>query len=265
MKQKRLEDKVAIITGASSGIGRATAISMAGEGSRVVLASRRREKLEEVKREIEADGGEALIIPTDVVQRDQVKNLVKKTMEHFGRIDLIVCNAGIYFHRSVQNTTIEDIERVMAVDFYGVLYLIYEVLSHMLEKKSGHIVVISSVDGKRGLPLDSAYVASKFAVAGFTEVLRQELYGTGISVSTIFPGRVDTPMIADLEVPWISAKIPPEWVAKAIVDAILKKKIEVYVPYLSSKTLVLLNILFPRLADWAVRVFHLEGKKIHGG
>lgn len=141
-------------------------------------------------------------------------------------------------------------ECVMAVNFHGCLYGILEVLPHMVERKTGHLVVVSSVDGKKGLPLDGAYVASKFAVTGLTDVLRQELRGTGVHVSTILPGRVDTPMIANLTVPKISAKIPPEQVANAIVGAILKKKPEVPVPYFGSKTFICLSNISPQIGDW---------------
>jgi short-subunit dehydrogenase len=117
------------------------------------------------------------------------------------------------------------------------------------------------VDGKKGLPYDAAYVASKYAVTGFTDVLRQELRGTGVYASTILPGRVDTPMIATLRVPRVSAKISSDTVAAAIVRAIRKRKPEMIVPYLGPKALIVLSAMSPRLGDWLVRTFGLEGKE----
>ncbi len=123
------------------------------------------------------------------------------------------------------------------------------------------IIVVSTVDAKKGLPLDAPYVAAKFALSGFVDVLRQELHGTGIKVTTIFPGRVDTPMIEQLKVPWISAKIPPEKVANAIVRSLFRYKAEVILPN-QAKLLCYIQPFFPQLADWVVRVFHLEGWEV---
>ncbi|MGQ9779075.1 MAG: SDR family NAD(P)-dependent oxidoreductase [Bacillota bacterium] len=255
------DDKIVVITGASSGIGRATAVEFVRAGASVVLAARNEKVLADLAAELAPLGREVLVVPTDVSQRSQVKRLVEETLARFGRIDVYVSNAGVYHRCPVRELKIEDVERVMAVNFYGFLYGVQEVLPHMLARKEGHIVLVSSVDGKKGLPPDGAYVAAKFAVTGLAEVLRQELYGTGVHVSTILPGRVDTPLIADLEVPRISAKIPPEKVAKAILKAVRKKKAEVVVPWLGPKTLIFLNTLSPRLGDWAVRVFRLEGEE----
>ena len=257
-----LSGRVAVITGASSGIGRATALEFAREGADLVLAARNETALAGLVAEIAALGREAIAVPTDVTRRPEVKRLVEEALARFGRIDIFVSNAGIYHRCPVRDLKIEDVERVMAVNFYGFLHGVQEVLPHMLGRGTGHIVLVSSVDGKKGLPPDGAYVASKFAVSGLAEVLRQELYGTGVHVSTVFPGRVDTPLIADLDVPWISAKIPPAKVARAILKAIKKKKPEIVVPWLGPKTLLLLNFLSPRLGDWAVRVFRLEGKEV---
>ncbi len=259
MKRNELRGKTAIITGSSSGIGRATAIAFAHEGVNLVLAARNQDALLETKQKIQPFGVDVLVVPTDVTQREQIRYLVQESLRCFGKIDIFVNNAGVYFRCPVRELKIEDVERVMATNFYAYLYGLYEILPHMLERKTGHIVVVTSMDGKKGAPPDSAYVAAKFAATGFTEVLRQELRGTGVYVSTVFPGRVDTPMIANLSVPSISRKIPPEQVANAIVNAILNKKAEVFVPYLSSKTLILLNALSSGIGDWGIRFFHLEG------
>lgn len=249
---------VAVVTGASSGIGKATALALAREGARVVLAARRRAPLEQVAEAVAALGGEALVVPTDVSQREQVEHLIDHTLETWGRVDILVANAGIYVRSPIREMRIEDLERSMAVNFYGTVYAVMAVLPHMLEQKSGHIVLVTSMDAKKGIPPDAPYVAAKFAASGFGDVLRQELHGTGVHATVVFPGRVDTPLIENLTVPWISAKIPPEAVARAILKGIRKRSPEVIVPW-QARLLVFANTLSPRLADWAVRYFHLEG------
>jgi short-subunit dehydrogenase len=128
----------------------------------------------------------------------------------------------------------------------------------MLALKSGCIAAVTSMDGKIGLPLDAPYVSAKFAMTGFLEVLRQELHGSGISVTNILPGRVDTPFVSDLQFSWISPKIPPEKVARAILDGIQKRKPIVITPP-QAKLLYYINVFAPSLSDSLVRYFHIEG------
>jgi len=260
MRAVRMQDSVAIITGASSGIGRATALALARQGVRLALAARNRAGLEAVENDVRTAGGAVFTRPTDVADRAETNALVAETLQRFGRIDIAVCNAGQYVRGAVAQLAVGEFERVMAVNFYGALHVIFAVLPHMLGRKSGHIVAVSSVDGKKGLPLDAAYVASKFALTGFMDVLRQELRGTGVHASTILPGRVDTPMIDHLWVPRVSAKIPSERVARAILRAIRRRKAEVIVPFVGPASLILVNALSPATADWLVRVLRLEGK-----
>jgi NADP-dependent 3-hydroxy acid dehydrogenase YdfG len=251
-------DKTAIVTGASSGIGRATALALADEGARVVLAARNVTALQEVARTIQALGREALVVPTDVTYQDQVDRLMAETLACWGQVDILIANAGQYIRRRVAELTVADLERSMAVNFYGAMYGVLAVLPHMLARRSGHLVLVSSIDGKKGIPNDAPYVAAKFALAGFGEVMRQELRGTGVGVTTVLPGRVDTPMIENLKVPWITPKISPEAVARAIIRGIRRRKAEVIVPGFFAP-LLSLNMLFPRLGDWFVRLFHMEG------
>lgn len=257
-RRRDLSEQVAIVTGASSGIGRATALALAREGAHVALAARTEAALQEVAQAIHALGQEALVVPTDVTHQAQVEQLIAQTVERWGRVDILVANAGQYVRRRVVELTTADLERSMAVNFYGAVYSILAVLPHMLARGSGHLVLVTSLDGKRGMPSEGPYVAAKFALSGFGEVTRQELRGSGVHVTTVFPGRVDTPLIDDLKVPRISPKFPPEMVARAIIRGIYKRKAEVIVPgfYI---LLVLVNILSPRLTDWFVRVAHLEG------
>lgn len=261
MVKKSLHDAVAIVTGASSGIGRATALELARAGTHVTLASRNMTKLEELAGEIRALGRKAHVMPTDVTCQEQVERLITTTVAHWGRVDILIANAGSYVRRPVVELSVADVEQAMAVNFYGALYAVLAVLPQMITQRSGHVVLVTSMDAKKGLPRDAPYVASKFALAGFGDVLRQELHDSGVAVTTLFPGRVDTPMIDNLKVPWISSKISAEAVARAIVTAIERQQPEVIIPRLAY-ALVYLNTLSTRLGDWAVRRFHLEGWEV---
>ena len=188
-----------------------------------------------------------------------MERLVKRALEEAGRIDILVCSAGVYPRRPVQETTIEDIKRAMEVNFYGSLRAVFGLLPHMLQRGSGHILIVSSVDGKKGLPPDGPYVASKFALTGFTEILRQELRGTGVHVTTVFPGRVDTPMIQNLKVPAVSAKISAERVARVLLRAIRRRRAEVVVPFLGPKMLIVASSVWAPMGDWLVRTLRLGG------
>jgi len=258
MSRLRLVDKVAVVTGASSGIGRATALALANEGAHVALAARREARLQEVAGEIRARGRDALVVPTDVTNQAEVDELVAKSVGRWGRIDVLVANAGAYIRSPVESLTVEAMERSMAVNFYGALYAVLAAQPHMIEQASGHIVLVSTVDAKKGLPLDAPYVAAKSALAGYGEVLRQELCSAGICVTTVFPGRVDTPLIETLDVPRVSAKIPPEAVARSVVAAILQNQAEVTIPF-QARLLELVDVFSPRLGDWIVQLFELQG------
>jgi short-subunit dehydrogenase len=258
---RRADNLIALVTGASRGIGRATAHALARRGIHVVLASRSEEALRSLADEIGAGGGVATVSVTDVTERSQVHRLVEETLDRLGRIDICICNAGVYIRGPVHRSSIEDVERSMAVNFYGSLYLIHTLLPHMVGRRKGHLVVVSSVDGKKGLPLDAPYVAAKFALTGYMDVLRQELHGTGVEVSTVLPGRVDTAMISDLRVPLVSRKISAARVAAAIVRAIEKNRAELVVPFMLPKFLIVASAISARFGDWQTRLFRLEGEE----
>lgn len=258
MGKESFQGKIAIVTGASSGIGRAAALALAAKGSRLVLGSRDEEALNQVASQVCDLGGEALVVPTDVTKQNQVEALVQKTLQTFGQVDILVANGGQYIRSKIIDLNLADLEQSMAVNFYGGVYSVLAVLPHMLEQHSGHIVLVTSMDGRIGLSPDAPYVAAKFALSGFGEVLRQELYQTGVYVTTIYPGRVDTPMIGDLQFHWITAKIPPEAVARAILKGIERRRAGVYLPF-QVRLMYYLNVFFPLLADRVARYFQLEG------
>jgi short-subunit dehydrogenase len=185
---------------------------------------------------------------------------VAAILSDMGSIDILVMNAGSYVRGAAVTLGRVNFERSLRVNFYGSLDILYEVLPHMLARRKGHLVAVTSVDAKKGLPLDAPYVAAKAALTGFMDVLRQELRGTGVDATTILPGRVDTPMIDFLSVPLISAKISPESVAKALVRAIEKRRSEVVIPWAGPKALIVAAAVSSPLGDLIVRAFGLEGK-----
>lgn len=260
-RRMKLAQSVAIVTGASRGIGRETARALARQGARVVLAARQEHLLRGLEAELREEGADTLVVPTDVARQEDVERLVERTLEQWGRIDIIVANAGIILRRPIAQTTLSDFERVMAVNFYGVVRLVLGVLPLMVAQGSGHLVVVSSVDGKKGLPPEGVYVASKYAVTGFCDVLRQELRTSGVRVTTVLPARVETPMIARVKVPWVSAKIPATAAAQAIVRGIRRGRAEVVVPFLGPKALILAASFWAPLGDWLVRLFKLAGEE----
>jgi short-subunit dehydrogenase len=254
-------DKVVIVTGASSGIGRAAAGMFARLGAKVVLASRNEEKLDILKKEIESEGGEAIAIPTDVCSFEDTQKMSDETVSKWGRIDILIANAGRHVQDATREIQIQSFEQSMAVNFYGVLNAVKCVLPRMRKAKKGHIVIVNSLDAKKGIVGDGPYVAAKSALDGFGDVLRQELRSDKIRLTSVYPGRVDTPMIQNIKVPWISPKISPENVARAMVKGIRRNKPVVIVPshyYLLGS----LNNMFPGFADWAYRLFRIEGEKI---
>ncbi len=258
MRNGTFQDKVAIVTGASSGIGRATALALAERGAKVAIAARRADLLEEVAAQIRRSGGEALVLPTDVSEQSQIETMIAEVLARWGQVDILISNAGQYIRRTTTELDADVMQASMRVNFHSHLHAVLAAMPNMLERKTGHIVLISTMDGKKGLRPDAPYVAAKFALNGLGEVMRQELSEHGISTILILPGRVDTPLIENLKVPRIQAKIPSEAVAKAILRGIERNQAEVYVPSYV-KLLYLLNVFSPRLGDRAARFFHLEG------
>ena len=251
-------DKVAIVTGASSGIGRETALALAKEGVCVALAARRETALQGLAEEIKRLGGKTYVVSVDVTNRDQVEKMVQEVLNQWGRVDILIANAGEYIQSSIVDLHPADLQRSLDVNYFGGVYCIKAVLPHMLAQKSGHIVAVTSMDGKIGLPPDAPYVSAKFALTGFLEVLRQEVSDRGITVTNVLPGRVDTAMIEHLRFSWVSPKISPESVARSILLAIRKRKSIVIVPP-QAKLLYYINVFAPRLSDRLSRFFRLEG------
>ena len=255
-KNLPLQDQVAIVTGASSGIGRSTAEMLSASGARVVLAARRVDALEALAALLPV--GRTLVAPADVTDPTQVQQVIDQTLQRWRRIDILVANAGQYVRGAVVDLTADDMARSLQVNFFGAYHAVMAVLPVMRAQRCGHIVLVSSMDARKGMPTDAPYVVAKAALTGFGDVLRQEMQREGIHVTTLMPGRVDTPLISSMRVPAVSAKIPPERVARAIVRAIRHRRAVVILPF-QVYLLDLVQTISPRLADWFVRRFHLQG------
>ncbi len=190
----RIEHQVAVITGASSGIGAELARQLASLGVRVGVTARREEKLRELTLEIQARGGTAIAEPADAMDIQATRNAIHRLVEQLGPVDLLVANAGIGLSTSPSRFSAESIEQMMRVNVIGAAAAIEAVLPSMLERRRGHLVGISSLAGYRGLPTVGGYSASKAALSSLFESLRVDLRTRGITVTTVHPGYVKTPM-----------------------------------------------------------------------
>ncbi len=188
---------MALVTGASSGVGRALAVELGGRGWSVGLVARRAEELETVAAEVSAAGGRGLPLVTDVAEPRQVGAAAAECVETLGPVDLVVANAGTSEVTSGRALDAGTVERILRVNYLGAVYLVESVLPSMLERRSGWVVGVSSLTAFRGLPLTAGYSASKAALSNFLESLRIDLRGTGVGVTTAHLGYVRTPMIED--------------------------------------------------------------------
>jgi len=228
------KNKVIVITGASSGIGKASAIQFAKKGANIVLVARRKTKLEELEKELAKFNTETLVCACDVSDKLQVKNMAKTVLEKFQKIDILVNNAGFAILGSVDDLSIEDIEAQMATNYFGMVYCTKEFLPKMKEQNKGHIVNVASVAGSFGLPGIAPYCASKFAMLGFSEGLKHELSDTDIGVTVVSPIMVrtdffDHPSFKNLP-KYSPTSMDTETVAKAILRSANSPRLEIIVP-----------------------------------
>ncbi len=267
-----------LITGASQGIGKATALLFARKGYDLVLAARQADRLAAVAQEVETLGRSALAVPTDVRDPLQVNTLAQKALEHYGSIDVLVNNAGIYISGPVEQFSLSDWHQAVDTNFWGYVHTIQALLPHFLERGTGTIVNLSSIGGKVPTPYLTPYCASKFAVTGLTESMHSELKPKGIHVCGIYPNLIKSSLMERaifqgkdekdaqarraqlnkvLSVPVVEK---PEDVAQAIWDAVKHQKSEVMVG--SANISQTAYRLFPGLMQWVFR--QTLGKAVGG-
>lgn len=255
--ERSSQREVVIVTGASRGIGRATAQEFARGGSRVVLVARDAARLEQARREIESDGGEALAVAADVRDEEQVAMVVRRTLEAWGRIDVLVNNAGVAYLGPLGELGSDQLHEIVDVNLVGTLLCIRAVLPHFMARRKGHVVNISSVLGKRGVPRQAVYCASKAAVLGLSESLRGELAPHGITVTSFCPSSTETEMNRSVRGDDHPLKLfirkrfmyTPEAVARRVVQAARARPREVVLS-VPAKAVVLANRIAPGTLDW---------------
>jgi len=258
----RFDGQVVLITGASSGFGADAARLFAQRGARVVLAARRRDRLQALADEIQTAGGEALVTPVDVTNRAEVEAMVKTVLEVYGRIDILFNNAGFGRLDWLEALDPErDIETQIAVNLTGLMLVTRAVLPHMLERRAGHIIHMSSVAGYISAPLYSVYSATKFGVRAFTDALRREVAPFGVKVSGIYPGPAATEfgqhtgnhaIKRSFKTPaWMS--LSSEAVARRVVWLAAHPRRAVVVPWWF-RPVFWADALFPALVDWVIQM-----------
>jgi len=255
-----LEGRTVIVTGTSSGIGRQTAREFARRRAHVVLASRNRDKLEALAAELADYPGRRLVVPTDLTDRLAVEALVRRTMEEFDSLDVLVNNAGVGLFAPIADGSLDNMHHLLNVNFWGAVHCIQAVVPYMRRQGRGHIVNVASVAGKVAAPYLGVYSATKFALIAVSDALRSELAGTGIHVSTVYPGLTDTSfrenMLREVEVP-----DPPGYLRSASTAAVARRIVQaarwnLRDAYVSLEDLAAGAVypLAPALADWAVRL-----------
>ena len=204
---KNIEGKVVVITGASSGLGEATARLLSAQGASVVLGARRIDRIQALADELTGSGSKALAIPTDVTHSDEVKRLVDAAVQTFGRIDVMINNAGLMPHSPLERLKIDDWNRTIDVNIKGVLYGIAAALPYMKQQKAGQIINVSSVAGHKVRPTSAVYAATKAAVLVLSEGLRQEVKPYNIRTTVISPGAVATELPNSVTEPDIAENV----------------------------------------------------------
>jgi short-subunit dehydrogenase len=257
---KDLRGGSAIVTGASRGIGPFVARALAAEGMHLVLVARSASELEQVAEEMRATGVRAIAVLADITDPAQRQAVVDAALSEFGSIDVLVNNAGLEIVRRFTEISAEDIDRILQVNLVGAVHLTHTVLPHMLTRRRGHIVNMSSMAGKAVRPFATPYTTTKYGLVGLTAGLRVELRGTGVSASVVCPSFVsDVGMHAQQEqdtgfkAPRMAGMVSPEAVAKATLRAIRNDQPEALVFGMPVRPMLALYALSPRFGEWYLR------------
>jgi short-subunit dehydrogenase len=254
----RWEGSVAVITGASRGIGRAVARAAAQRGAQVGLISRSQDELDAVLREA---GGRGATSVADVARRDDIERALLEIEGALGPIDILVNNAGIGAYGAFADEEVDTFERLMRVNYLGTVYAMKAVLPGMLARGRGHIVNVASIAGRIGAPFEAAYSASKFAVAGLSEAVAIEIGTKGVGVSVVNPGPVETEFFATRGHPYQRKTPKPvsaERVASDVITAVEKNKLETYIPRWLGPAVVSRVLLPPIYRSGTTRAFRKE-------
>jgi short-subunit dehydrogenase len=253
----KIKETTVLITGASRGIGMATAKAMARKGARVILLARTQTTLEKVVADISVHGGEAKAYPVDLADAEAVEQVAKKIKADIGTPDIIINNAGGGRWLFVEETPPAEAVAMMAVPYFAAFFITRAFLPDMLKRNSGHIVNITSVASRIVWPGATAYITARWAMRGFTEALRADLHGTAIGVTLIASGKVSTEYFdrnpgSEERIPKIGRLVPtltPEQVADAIVQGVERNRREIVMPFMM-KLFYLQHALCPRLVEW---------------
>ena len=212
-----LRNKIAIITGAGKGIGKETAFDFAREGANLVLVSRTLDDLKKTSRQIEKYKVKTLSLTADIASEEDVAKMIKNTMNAFGRIDILVANAGIHLRKTIVDTSVADWDEMMEINLRGTFLCCREAVKIMIDQNYGKIIIISSESGKKGSASQGAYCTTKFGQIGFTEVLTDEVKDYNINVNAVLPSATNTPLIRK-SYPEVNheALTKPESIAKVI-------------------------------------------------
>jgi short-subunit dehydrogenase len=250
----RWDGAVAVVTGASRGIGRQVAKQAAGRGARVGLVARSGDELNAVLGEI---GGQGAVAIADVVDRQATEGALARLADELGPVDILVNNAGIGSYGRVSDLPVEDFERVMQVNYFSAVYATKAVLPSMLERRHGHIVNLASIAGRIGAPMEAAYSASKFAMVGFTEALAFEVGPLGIGVSMVNPGPVETEFFATRGHAYEGSFPKPvsaERVARAVIEVVEHNGLERVIPASLRPAVAVRHVLPPLYRRGTARV-----------
>ncbi|MBI5351723.1 MAG: SDR family oxidoreductase [Chloroflexi bacterium] len=265
-----LKKKVVLITGASSGFGEDAALLFAKEGCKVALSARRMDRLQELAAKIQSAGGEAFAIQADITILADVENMVKSTLEHYGQIDILYNNAGIGRVDWFENHSLErDIDMIIRLNLTALMQVTRLVLPHMLKRRKGHIINMSSVAGLIASPLLASYSASKFGARAFTDVLRREVAPFGIKVSGIYPGPATTEFgqhIGKSETYGSVRKtfdmhMTSAYVARRVLDVAKRPRRSLVIPWWY-RVLAAIEALFPVFSDWVLFAFSKINHKL---
>jgi short-subunit dehydrogenase len=253
--------RVVAITGASAGIGRATAVRLARDGASLVICARRTDRLEAAAGEIRAAGGQALAIPADVTRPEDMERLVGAAIDRYGRLDVMICNAGFGIAGAIDDISPAQMRELVDINYMGTFHAASAALRVFRRQAAGHLVVVSSIVGKRGVPYMGAYAATKFAQVGLAECLRSEVAGSHIHVTVVYPVSTETEFF-DVMSRETGATVARAYgprqevgvVASAIARAIDRPVPEVF-PHATSRALVWLNAFAPGFTDRVVQRF----------